>query len=369
MQKVISINLNGNAYQLEESEYETLREYLARAEQALSENPDRTEILRDLEQAIADKCQRYLGPHKTVVMASEVDRIVAEMGPVDAAAGESAEGADSTRQAADADSRERTPPRRLYRILDGAMIAGVCNGVAAYFQVDVTVVRIGFVAAALLTKGVAIIAYIVMMFVVPEAETPEARAAAAVAPVNARDIIDRAKKHYAEGQAMAPAVAQQRREWQRYGWPPGVAIAYGPPPWAALLLPVFGLAHIALFLVMAAMVISLVNTGAILTWQLPPDVPVWAGVLILLVAYQIAVAPLRAVHQWTSFPRPGVDPAWFTFWNAVTWLAGLAFVLWIASDHVPEIREFLMRVPDLVHDFVQAIRDLVTEYRANDVPR
>ena len=32
MQKVISINLNGNAYQLDESGYDTLREYLARAE-------------------------------------------------------------------------------------------------------------------------------------------------------------------------------------------------------------------------------------------------------------------------------------------------------------------------------------------------
>ena len=32
MQKVISINLNGNAYQLDESGYDALRAYLARAE-------------------------------------------------------------------------------------------------------------------------------------------------------------------------------------------------------------------------------------------------------------------------------------------------------------------------------------------------
>jgi hypothetical protein len=32
MQKVISINLNGNAYQLDESGYDPLREYLAVAE-------------------------------------------------------------------------------------------------------------------------------------------------------------------------------------------------------------------------------------------------------------------------------------------------------------------------------------------------
>ena len=39
MQKVITINLNGNAYQLDEGGYDTVRAYLPRAEQALSQNP------------------------------------------------------------------------------------------------------------------------------------------------------------------------------------------------------------------------------------------------------------------------------------------------------------------------------------------
>ena len=67
MQKVISINLNGNAYQLDESGYDALHEYLASAERALASNPDRAEIMADLEQAIADKCQKFLG-------AAQVDR-------------------------------------------------------------------------------------------------------------------------------------------------------------------------------------------------------------------------------------------------------------------------------------------------------
>ena len=43
------------------------------------------EIIADLEQAIADKCVRFLKPHKTVVTSSEVDQIIKEMGPVEAA--------------------------------------------------------------------------------------------------------------------------------------------------------------------------------------------------------------------------------------------------------------------------------------------
>jgi phage shock protein PspC (stress-responsive transcriptional regulator) len=356
MQKVITINLNGHAYQLDESGYDVLREYLTSAERDLAGNPDRAEIIADLEQAIADKCQRFLGPHKSVVSAGDVQQIVAEMGPVDVIADQDRrEGATG---ASDSHTSQQARPRRLHRIPDGAMIAGVCNGLAAYFQVDVTLMRVAFIAAALMTKGVAIIGYLMLMFAIPEANTPETRAAATGMPLNAKDVIDRAKKHYAEGRKhWRRHWRQQQRQWRRYG-PPQVPFAYGPPGWAAIVLPIFGLAHLVLFLVMAAMMISLVNTGAIMNWELPPDVPVWAGALILLIAYQIAVSPLRAAEHWTSVPRPGVEPTWFAFWNAVAWLVGLAFVVWIASNHIPEIREFLQRVPELFREFIYAIRDI-----------
>src|SRR5690242_7263308 len=117
MQKVVGINLNGNAYQLEEPGYEALRAYLERAESRLQANPDRAEIMADLEQAIAEKCGRYLGASKNVVTAGEIETIIAEMGPVEspepiaasgagrAAAGESmgGGGSDGPARAADAE--------------------------------------------------------------------------------------------------------------------------------------------------------------------------------------------------------------------------------------------------------------------------
>ena len=354
MQRVVSINLNGNAYQLDESGYETVRAYLALAHQQLEGNPDRAEIMADLEQAIADKCGAYLGPHKTVVSAAEVDRIVAEMGPVDDAAGERAGQAAGGAGGTGAAGQKRAS-RRLYRIPGGAMIAGVCNGLAAHFQVDVTIVRIAFVLSALLTKGAAIVAYIAMMFVIPEANTPEARAAAAGAPLNAKEVINRARKQYAEGsKEWRRQWRRQQRQWRRQGLP----VTYAPHPVVAVLLPFFGLVHVGLFVAMAAMLISLVNTGAILNWQLPEDVPLWAAALTLLIAYQIAVSPFRVIQQWASTPQPGVEPGWFAFWNAVTGLIGLALVVWIASNHMPEIREFLQHVPELVRDFAEAMRGL-----------
>jgi hypothetical protein len=98
--------------------------------------------------------------------------------------------------------------------------------------------------------------------------------------------------------------------------------------------------------------------GAILNWHLPENVPLWAGVLALLVAYQIIVSPIRAAHHWSWQPQAGPQAQWFAFWHAVVWMIGMAGIMWLASNHVPEIREFLQRLPQLVRDFAFAIRNL-----------
>src|SRR5215472_10080342 len=85
MRRVITISLNGNAYQLEDDAHAVLASYLDGAAHALATNPDREEILADLEQAVADKCARFLSAHKTVLSKRELEQIVVEMGPVDGA--------------------------------------------------------------------------------------------------------------------------------------------------------------------------------------------------------------------------------------------------------------------------------------------
>lgn len=57
--------------------------------------------------------------------------------------------------------------KRLYRSRDNRMIAGVCGGIAHYFNLDPTVVRLIFVVA-ILFAGSAILAYLIAWLVVPE---------------------------------------------------------------------------------------------------------------------------------------------------------------------------------------------------------
>jgi phage shock protein C len=57
--------------------------------------------------------------------------------------------------------------KRLYRIRDGRVVAGVCAGLAAYFGVDPTLVRLAF---ALLTVfgGAGILLYLGAWIVIPD---------------------------------------------------------------------------------------------------------------------------------------------------------------------------------------------------------
>src|SRR3954470_11468983 len=122
MNKVITINLNGVAYQLEEGGYDALRVYLDHAARRLEGNPDKDEIITDIEQAIADKFRALLVAYKTVVNTKEVTGVLAEMGPVEdgsagaapgpqAAAGQGAPGAERATS-----SPESGGAKPLYRI-------------------------------------------------------------------------------------------------------------------------------------------------------------------------------------------------------------------------------------------------------------
>lgn len=64
------------------------------------------------------------------------------------------------------------PARRFFRDLDNNMLAGVCSGLAIYFNTDVVLVRILFIVA-LIGGTVGFWAYIIIWFVAPAARTAE----------------------------------------------------------------------------------------------------------------------------------------------------------------------------------------------------
>ncbi|HEX2230372.1 MAG TPA: PspC domain-containing protein [Candidatus Binatia bacterium] len=58
--------------------------------------------------------------------------------------------------------------KRLYRSRQDRKIAGICAGLAEYFGMDTTLMRVGWVILAFLSAGLAILLYLVLIFVIPE---------------------------------------------------------------------------------------------------------------------------------------------------------------------------------------------------------
>ncbi len=225
MRKVTLASLAGNAYQLEEAAHAMIEAYLERAARTLAGNPDKPEILADLEQAIADKCDSFLGKHKTVVAASEAAQILREMGPVlggsdagtewhsaamgaDAAAGAGGEPRD-WREGAGLDMSPRR--KRLMRVPSEGMLGGVCAGIAAYLDIDVVWVRLAFVVLTIFT-GVWFFVWLAMLIVMPAARTPEQVASVRGDALSAREVMEMAKRKSAEfGRAAASGLRDAER--------------------------------------------------------------------------------------------------------------------------------------------------------------
>jgi phage shock protein PspC (stress-responsive transcriptional regulator) len=181
MKRVITASLNRNAYQFEEDAYARLEAWLAEASARLAGDPDRTEILADLEQAIADQCTQRLRPHQQVVTLEELQPALDHVGRVetpDVGAAAAPEAPASAGAAA---------PLKLEQISQGAWISGVCLGLARYSGIDPTLVRALAVVLLFITGGGMILLYAVMMLMIPFAPLDPALPPAGTIPAKCRE--------------------------------------------------------------------------------------------------------------------------------------------------------------------------------------
>jgi phage shock protein PspC (stress-responsive transcriptional regulator) len=166
MKKMTTVELGGMPLQVDEGAFAALRHYLDRAEARLANNPDRAEIIADLERSIGEKLARR-GAAQRIVTRVDVSGVLQEIGGVD---GEDFESA--------APLGDFVSTRRFYRLHDGKHLSGLCAGLAAYSGIDVAWVRSLFVILGVFTGGLLVAVYVVLMFVVPLARTPAEIAAA-----------------------------------------------------------------------------------------------------------------------------------------------------------------------------------------------
>jgi phage shock protein PspC (stress-responsive transcriptional regulator) len=184
----VTVGLNRSTLQFDDAAYARLDQYLAESASLLEGDPDPQEILGDLEQAVADQCARRLQPNQTVVTLAELEPALQEIGSVQVPGAAAAPG-----------STAREPARPLRQVSEGAVISGVCLGLARYFGLNVTALRIFAVLLLLLSGGGVILVYIALMLLFPYAPLQPGGEPPGWLPSRSRAFIEylRAKFHLA----------------------------------------------------------------------------------------------------------------------------------------------------------------------------
>ena len=167
MKKTLTINLAGIVYHVDEDAYKKLKQYLEALEKKFKQEPDVKDLIADIEARIAELLSERLGSKRQVVIMDDINYIIQTLGDPDVISDE-----DNSSNYSSESSWKTTQKkyRRMYRDPDARVIGGVCSGLAAYWNMDPTIVRVIFIVLVMV-GGSGLLIYLILWMVMPEAQT------------------------------------------------------------------------------------------------------------------------------------------------------------------------------------------------------
>jgi len=167
MNKTIIININGTVFHIEEDAYEILKNYMTDVKRHFFDSADSLEITTDIENRVAELFTEILTrENKQVIVEQDVRSVIAQMGTVEDFETETRDSGSETSAAYGSEASHR----RLFRDPDDHLVAGVCAGIANYFDVPAVWIRLAF-AITFLFFGTGFFLYIILWIIVPKAVT------------------------------------------------------------------------------------------------------------------------------------------------------------------------------------------------------
>ena len=164
MNKTIIININGIVFHIEEDAYEVLKAYMTEVKRHFAYSSDSEEIVSDIENRIAEMfVERLEQEKKQVIELPDVQQVTAQMGSVK----------EFELDGDDADfitDQYVKGGKKLFRDMDDRVVAGVCSGVAHYFDIEPKWVRV-FAFLIVFLGGSGILLYLVLWIAMPKAKT------------------------------------------------------------------------------------------------------------------------------------------------------------------------------------------------------
>ena len=172
MKKTLTVNLGGTVYHIDDDAYRLLDNYLANLKHYFRKQEGAEEIVNDIEIRIAELFAEKVSAGKQVITLADVEEIIARVGkPEDFGVSDDESEPRKKEQAASAGQGYTRTARRLFRDPDNKLLGGVASGLAAYFDWDITLVRILMIVLLFVPYCPMIILYIIGWIIIPEART------------------------------------------------------------------------------------------------------------------------------------------------------------------------------------------------------
>jgi phage shock protein PspC (stress-responsive transcriptional regulator) len=175
MKKTFTINISGSIFHIDDDAFEKLQKYLHMLNKHFGPAIEGQEILQDIEARIAELFLEKTGNKVEVITDFMVDEVIARMGKPEDFMEPGEE--ESEKAATEIASPEEEPKirRRLYRDGDRRVLGGVCSGMAAYFNIDIVMMRVIFFLLFFVIGPFNFLLYFILWIVVPKAKTTAQR--------------------------------------------------------------------------------------------------------------------------------------------------------------------------------------------------
>jgi phage shock protein PspC (stress-responsive transcriptional regulator) len=167
MNKIIKINLAGQAVSIDEQAYDSLSQYMRSLEKYFINTESGKEILEDIEARIAELFFATLRSND-FIGEIHVQEAITLMGTAQDM------GAEDNDESQDSQAYKDPKRKKLFRDKEDAIFGGVCSGIGAYYGLDTIAVRIMFILLVMLA-GAPIVAYIILWAIIPAAITAQDR--------------------------------------------------------------------------------------------------------------------------------------------------------------------------------------------------
>ena len=179
MKRILNAGIGGKNFVMDEDAYSRMELYLTEFRKKLSDS-ESAEVMDDLEQRIAELFEGEIGMTGQVVTLNMVGKVISQLGLPD---GSAFMADDFSGPHPDGAKVEK----KLYRDDDGKTIAGICSGLALYFDIDVTLIRI-LMLVLLLGGSIGFWIYVILWIAVPKADTAARKCEMRGWPVNAENM-------------------------------------------------------------------------------------------------------------------------------------------------------------------------------------